>query len=101
MSQSRDSTSRDSTARDSTSRDAAARDSTSRLDRVAVVLYEPQDPVNIGAVVRAMKNMGLADLRLVRPVAYEPERIEGVAHDTADLVPRIRHFETLDDALAD
>src|SRR3984957_7685760 len=78
-----------------------SRDATSRLDRVAVVLYEPQDPVNIGAVVRAMKNMGLADLRLVRPVAYEPERIEGVAHDTADLVHRIRHFETLDEALAD
>jgi TrmH family RNA methyltransferase len=74
----------------------------SRLDRVAVVLYEPQDPVNIAATVRAMKNMGLSDLRLVRPVAYEPERIEGVAHDTADLVQHgIRHYETLDDALAD
>jgi TrmH family RNA methyltransferase len=75
--------------------------SQSCLDRVAVVLYEPQDPVNIAATVRAMKNMGLGDLRLVRPVAYEAERIEGVAHDTADLVHRIRHYETLDDALAD
>lgn len=74
----------------------------SRLDRVAVVLFEPQDPVNIAATVRAMKNMGLRDLRLVRPVAYEPERIEGVAHDTADLVQHgIRHYETLDEALAD
>jgi tRNA/rRNA methyltransferase/tRNA (cytidine32/uridine32-2'-O)-methyltransferase len=71
------------------------------LDQVAVVLFEPQDPVNIAATVRAMKNMGLGDLRLVRPVPYEPERIEGVAHDTADLVHRIRHFETLDEAIAD
>src|ERR1700722_18121512 len=77
-----------------------SRDATSRLDRVAVVLYEPQDPVNIGAVVRAMKNMGLADLRLVRPVAYEPERIEGVGHDTDARVPRIRHFDTLGEGLA-
>jgi len=73
----------------------------SGLDPVAIVLYEPQDPVNIAATVRAMKNMGLADLRLVRPVAYDPERIEGVAHDTADLVGRIRHFESLDAAIAD
>jgi TrmH family RNA methyltransferase len=73
----------------------------SLLDQVAVVLYEPQDPVNIAATVRAMKNMGLSDLRLVQPVAYEAERIEGVAHDTADLVGSIRHYETLDAALAD
>jgi tRNA C32,U32 (ribose-2'-O)-methylase TrmJ len=31
-----------------------------------VVLYEPQKPVNIAATVRAMKNMGVRDLRLVR-----------------------------------
>lgn len=72
-----------------------------QLDRVAIVLFEPQDPVNIAACVRAMKNMGVTDLRLVRPVAYERERIEGVAHDTADLVDRIRHYDTLDAALAD
>jgi TrmH family RNA methyltransferase len=73
----------------------------SSLDRVAVVLYEPQDPVNIGAVIRAMKNMGVSSLRLVRPVAYEPERIETIAHDTADLVAATRHTVDLDEALAD
>jgi tRNA/rRNA methyltransferase/tRNA (cytidine32/uridine32-2'-O)-methyltransferase len=71
------------------------------LSRIRVVLYEPQDPVNIGAVVRAMKNMGFADLRLVRPVDYDVTRIELVAHDTRDVAERIRHFDTLDDALAD
>jgi TrmH family RNA methyltransferase len=73
----------------------------SRLSQVRVVLFEPQDPVNIAATVRAMKNMGVTDLRLVRPTAYEAERIEGVAHDTRDIVERIVHFETLDEALAD
>jgi TrmH family RNA methyltransferase len=72
-----------------------------RLDRVCVVLHEPQDAVNIAAVVRAMKNMGVAALRLVRPVDYDPTRIEGVAHDTRDIVARIRHFDSLDEALAD
>lgn len=71
------------------------------LDAVCVVLYEPQDPINIGAVVRVMKNMGVRDLRLVRPVEYEPNRIEQVAHNTRDIVAGIRHFDTLDEALAD
>lgn len=71
------------------------------LDRVRVVLLEPLDPVNIGATVRVMKNMGFGDLRLVRPVAYDPWRIEGIAHGTRDIVERIRHHDTLEDALAD
>ena len=71
------------------------------LDRLTVVLAYPQDPVNIAAVVRAMKNMGASDLRLVQPCPYDPFRIEGVAHGTRDLVERIRHFDTLDEALAD
>lgn len=71
------------------------------LDHVAVVLYEPRDPVNIAATIRAMKNMGVSDLRLVNPVTYDPVRIEGIAHDTLDVVSRIRHFASLDDALAD
>ena len=75
--------------------------SESLLSRVCVVLVEPQDPVNIAATVRVMKNMGVADLRLVRPVAYDPFRIEGIAHDTRDIVERIQHFETLDAAITD
>ncbi|MHB1225553.1 MAG: RNA methyltransferase [Gemmatimonadaceae bacterium] len=71
------------------------------LHSVRVVLYEPQDPINIGATVRAMKNMGARDLYLVRPCDYEPNRIEQVAHDTRDVVARIRHFDDLDEALAD
>lgn len=71
------------------------------LDNVCVVLYESQDPINIGAVVRAMKNMGVRQLRLVRPVYYEPNRIEQVAHNTRDIVARIRHYDTLEAALAD
>jgi len=75
--------------------------SESPLAAVSVVLYESQDPINIGAVVRAMKNMGVWDLRLIRPCAYDKNRLEQIAHDTRDLVERIRHFDTIDDALAD
>ena len=71
------------------------------LDQLRVVLYEPQKPINIAGTVRAMKNMGVRDLRLVRPCAYEENYIEVIAHDTRDLVAGIRHHSTLDDALAD
>ena len=37
------------------------------LDRIAVVLVEPREPGNIGAAARAMANMGLSRLVLVRP----------------------------------
>lgn len=71
------------------------------LASVVVLLYQPQDPVNIGATVRAMKNMGVSRLRLVRPVEYEAERLEGIAHGTMDLIERIEHFDSFDDAVAD
>lgn len=73
----------------------------SALDNLCVVLVEPQDPVNIAAVVRAMKNMGVWQLRLVNPAEYDPSRVERVAHDTRDIVSRVRHFASLDDAIAD
>lgn len=71
------------------------------LASVVVLLYEPQDPVNIGATVRAMKNMGVSRLRLVRPVEYEAERLEGIAHGTMDLIEHIEHFDSFDEAVAD
>jgi len=73
----------------------------SALDSVCVVLVEPQDPVNIAAVVRAMRNMDVRQLRLVNPVEYDPSRVERVAHDTRDIVAHIKHFDSLDAAIAD
>lgn len=73
----------------------------SLLAAVVVVLYEPQNPVNIAATIRAMKNMGVATLRLVRPVEYDVVRLEGIAHGTMDLIERIEHFDSFDAAVAD
>lgn len=67
---------------------------------VRVILLEPQDPVNIAGTVRAMKNMGARDLRLVRPCPYDPYRLEGIAHGTRDIIDAITVHETLDDAIA-
>jgi len=71
------------------------------LDAVVVVLYEPQNPINIAATVRAMKNMGVSRLRLVRPVEYDPYRLEGIAHGTNDVIERIERFDEFDHAVAD
>ena len=76
-------------------------DASSPLANVAIVLFEPQDHVNIAAAVRAMKNMGVHQLRLVRPVPWDPVRLEGIAHDTQDVIDAIRSFDSLDEAIAD
>ena len=71
------------------------------LAGIRVVLVEPKDPVNIGAAVRAIANMGAGALALVRPRVYDPEQIETVAHGTRDIVARITHHDTLDAAIGD
>ncbi len=68
---------------------------------IAVVLHEPQDLVNIAHVVRALKNFGFRDLRLVRPREYDPYRVEGIAHQTQDVLARVVRFDCLEDALLD
>jgi len=71
------------------------------LGRVVVVLWETQDVVNIAGTIRAMKNFGLSQLRLVTPAEWNPWRIEGIAHDTEDIVAGTRLYDTLPEALAD
>jgi TrmH family RNA methyltransferase len=68
---------------------------------VVVVLDQPQDLVNIAHVVRGMKNFGFKDLRLVQPREYDAYRVEGIAHQTADVLARVRTFPSLGEALAD
>lgn len=44
-----------------------------------VLLVEPQNGLNVGGVVRACRNFGVVDVRLVQPAAVEPERWEIMA----------------------
>jgi TrmH family RNA methyltransferase len=45
--------------------------------------------------------MGVSQLRLVRPVEWDPYRLEGIAHGTQDLIDRIETFPDVEDAVAD
>lgn len=71
------------------------------LKRIRVVLNQPQDPVNVGGVVRVMKNMGLARLQVVRPADFDAYRIQGVAHTGIDIIGSVEFFDRLEDAIAD
>jgi TrmH family RNA methyltransferase len=70
-------------------------------DDIVVVLNETQDLVNIAGAVRAMMNMGIRRLRLVRPVEYDAYRIAGIAHGSEPVLERVEFFDTLRDAIAD
>lgn len=71
------------------------------LDHVVVVLDHPQNLVNVAAIIRAMKNMGISKLRCVNPEEWDAWRIEGIAHRSRDIVESARMFDTLKEALAD
>ncbi len=66
-----------------------------------LVLVEPQDIVNIASAIRIAKNFGIEYLRLVKPRVFDPYRIEGIAHNTGDIVDRIRMCQSLEEAVAD
>ena len=69
--------------------------------RVLVVLVEAKDPRNIGAVARAMSNLGITELRLVTPASYDKVVARGVACWGGDILDAATSFETLSAALAD
>lgn len=66
-----------------------------------IVLDQPQNPANIGAVVRAMRNFGFDTLRLVNPAPFERAELLRYAHRCDELVAALTIHPALDDALAD
>lgn len=58
------------------------------LPQVRIVLCDTLEPANIGAVARAMKTMGLSDLRLVRPQQYPHGSANRLAVSAGDVLER-------------
>ena len=69
---------------------------------ISVVLVEPQGPLNIGSVCRAMLNFGLVDLRLVNP---QTNHLQHAARQMAVKATTVLEsavvYTSLADALAD
>ena len=71
------------------------------LHNARVVLVHTSHPGNIGAVARAMKNMGLKQLYLVQPKLFPHERAGWRAASAGDILDNAVVVDTLEDAVAD
>lgn len=70
-------------------------------ERVAFVLVRPLQSGNVGAVARAMKNMGLRRLVVVAPPAFDVDRARWMAPGAADILDGARYVRTVAEAVAD
>lgn len=66
-----------------------------------VVLVEPREEGNIGAAARAMSNMGLRRLLLVRPANHLSSEAMKMSPGGRDILLKAEVFETLPDALSE
>jgi tRNA/rRNA methyltransferase len=71
------------------------------VPRIRIVLCRPSHPGNIGAAARAMKTMGLGDLRLVAPERYPAPEADWMATNAVDVLHSARIDNTLVDAIED
>ena len=67
---------------------------------IRMVLVDTSHPGNIGAAARAMKNMELTELALVRPRQFPHPDATARASGADDVLARARVFSTLTEALA-
>jgi tRNA/rRNA methyltransferase len=70
------------------------------LSRIRVVLCRPSHPGNIGAAARAMKTMGLSDLRLVCPRSFPDPEAAARATGAVDVLESAKISDALPEALA-
>jgi tRNA/rRNA methyltransferase len=68
---------------------------------IRIVLCRPSHPGNIGAAARAMKTMGLADLRLVAPERYPAPEADWMATNAVDVLKRAAVHASLEDSIRD
>lgn len=71
------------------------------LSNFKVVLVETSHPGNIGAVARAMKNMGMDQLRLVTPKLFPHADATARASGADDVLRSAGVYTSLQDAIAD
>lgn len=67
---------------------------------IRIVLVAPSHPGNIGAAARAMKNMGLSELVLVRPRHFPHPEASARASGADDVLASARVVESLQEALS-
>jgi TrmH family RNA methyltransferase len=68
---------------------------------VRIVLIDPSHPGNIGSVARAMKNMALSDLVLVRPRSFPHAEANALAAGADDVLANARIVTSVAEAISD
>jgi len=71
------------------------------LDDIHFVLSHTTHPGNIGAAARALKTMGLSNLRLVNPKQFPSAEATQRASRADDILAKTQVFESIEDAIAD
>ena len=71
------------------------------LSNIRIVLINTFHPGNVGAIARAMKNMGLTNLYLVDPNDYPSEEATSRAAGAVDLLENATIVPTLQEAIED
>jgi tRNA/rRNA methyltransferase/tRNA (cytidine32/uridine32-2'-O)-methyltransferase len=74
---------------------------TPALENLRIVMVETSHPGNIGSAARAMKVMGIKDLRLVTPRKPFSQETFALASGANDIIEQAKIVPTLQDALAD
>jgi tRNA (cytidine32/uridine32-2'-O)-methyltransferase len=68
---------------------------------IQIVLVNTSHPGNIGSTARALKNMGIPNLRLVDPRVFPSEEAVWLAASATDVLDQARVFADLQSAVAD
>ena len=71
------------------------------MKNLRLVLLRPRVPENLGAIARAMRNLGFREWTLVEPRTLDFEKARRVAVHAEELLDRPRLCATLDEAVAD
>ncbi len=74
------------------------------IESASIILVEPSLAVNVGAVARAMKNMGFSELRIVYPEGGSEHLCDPARRMSAgseDILEKAQVFPSLGEALAD
>src|SRR6267154_2687727 len=71
------------------------------MERIRIVLCRPSHPGNVGAAARAMKTMGLSDLRLVAPERFPAKEDQWMATHAQDVLQEAKVVGSLKEAIAD
>lgn len=72
-----------------------------KKEKIAIILVSPENPDNIGAAARALKNMGFMDLRLVEPPRSWRKKAKKMAMSADDVLEEAREFSSLREAIRD